>query len=188
MPATTTSASCFDYWGKARPASDSAASCHLLAYHCLDVAAVGAAYLQAAPGLHRWLCEALGVPRESDLVAWLSFWLCLHDLGKFSEAFQGQRAALFESLRGRCPARAYNVRHDTLGRVVWSELLEQVAIDDDWLGPLTEDHLEGLGAWVRAVTGHHGQPPKSDRILLEHHFDEAHDSAAILAFVREARR
>ena len=173
------------YWGKARPVEGSTAGVHLLPYHCLDVAAVGAAYLEAAPGFRRWLAINLGVESEPDLVAWASFWLCLHDLGKFSEAFQGQRPDVFERLRGRAPAKEYNVRHDTLGRVVWTELLEQVALDDEWLGPLTDDH--GLGAWVRAVTGHHGQPPKSDRIHLGHHFDETHDSAAILAFVREVK-
>lgn len=33
------------YWGKARP-GEAAARCHLLAYHCLDVTAVGIEALQ----------------------------------------------------------------------------------------------------------------------------------------------
>ena len=177
----------WNYWGKARPAEGSTAAFHLLPYHCLDVAAVGAAYLDAAPGLRRWLCDKLGAASDADLVAWLSFWLCLHDLGKFAEAFQGQRPDLFLRLRGRYPCLEYNVRHDTLGRVVWTELLEQIAIDGNWLGPLTEDHDRGLSAWVRAVTGHHGQPPKSDPIRFEHHFDKADDASAIVAFVHEVK-
>jgi CRISPR-associated endonuclease/helicase Cas3 len=177
----------WNYWGKARPAEGCAAAFHLLPYHCLDVAAVGAAYLDAAPGLRRWLTNTLGVAEESDLVDWVSFWLCLHDLGKYSEAFQSQRPDVFELMRGRAPILNYAMRHDTLGRVVWTELLEQVAIDDDWLGPRTEDCDRGLRAWARAVTGHHGQPPKSDPIRLEHHFNKTQDSAAILAFVREVK-
>ena len=177
----------FRYWGKARPSAEATARCHLLPYHCLDVAAVGAAYLEAAPALRAWLANSLGLCSQESLVAGVSFWLCLHDLGKFSEAFQGQRPDLFDDLRGRSPTIEYRVRHDTLGWVVWTELLEQVAIDDEWLGPSTEDHLGALRAWARAVTGHHGQPPKSDRIRLGHHFDEAHDGPAILAFVSEVR-
>ena len=175
------------YWGKARPVEGASAAFHLLPYHCLDVAAVAAGYLAATPGLRRWLANKLGVASEEALVAWVSFWLCLHDLGKFSEAFQGQSARVFESLRGRPPRKEYNERHDTLGRVAWTKLVEQTALDEAWLGPQTADHLPGLNAWVRAVTGHHGQPPKSDNIHFGHHFDETHDSAAIVAFVRDAK-
>lgn len=177
----------WNYWGKARPVEGSAAAFHLLPYHCLDVAAVGAAYLDAAPGMRRWLCDKLGAASEADLVAWLSFWLCLHDLGKYAEAFQSQRPDLFQRLRGRSPRLEYNVRHDTLGRVVWTELLEQIAVDEEWLGPCTEDHDRGLRAWVHAVTGHHGQPPKVDRIRFEHHFDKTEDRAAIVAFVGQVK-
>jgi len=175
------------YWGKARPTDSASAAFHLLPYHCLDVAAVAATYLAAAPGLRGWLAKSLGVTSEDTLVAWVSFWLCLHDLGKFSEAFQGQRADLFERLRGRPPRLPYTERHDTLGWVAWRDLLEQPSIDEAWLGPQTEDCLQGMNAWVRAVTGHHGQPPKSDPIHLTHHFDESHDGPAIVAFVRDAK-
>lgn len=174
------------YWGKAKPSDGLQASLHLLPYHCLDVAAVGSAYLAAAPGFRRWLGAELGVASDDDLAAWLSFWLCLHDLGKFSEAFQGQRVDLFGRMRGRAPRLPYNERHDTLGWVAWRELLEQPAVDEGWLGPQTEDHLQGLDAWARAVTGHHGQPPKSDPIRFGHHFDEPHDGPAIVAFAQDA--
>lgn len=127
----------WNYWGKARPVEGSAAAFHLLPYHCLDVAAVGTAYLDAAPGLRRWLTSEIGAACEKELVAWVSFWLCLHDLGKFSEAFQSQRAELFEHLRGRPPRNAYNERHDTLGRVAWTKVVEQTALDEAWLGPQT---------------------------------------------------
>lgn len=178
----------WNYWGKARPGEDSAAQFHLLPYHCLDVAAVAAAYLEAAPGLRRWLTGTLAVASEDALVAWVSFWLCLHDLGKFSEAFQSQRADLFKDLRGRPPRKAYNERHDTLGRVAWTNVVEQTALDEAWLGPQTDEYLLGLNAWVHAVAGHHGQPPKPGNIHFGHHFDESHDRPAITAFVREAKQ
>ena len=127
----------WNYWGKARPGEESVAQFHLLPYHCLDVAAVAAAYLEAAPGLRRWLTGTLGVASEEALVAWVSFWPFLHDLGKFSEAFQSQRADLFRDLRGRPPRKAYNERHDTLGRVSWTKVVEQTALDKALLGPQT---------------------------------------------------
>ena len=177
----------WNYWGKARPAEGSTVAFHLLPYHCLDVAAVGTAYLDAAPGLRRWLANTLGVASETDLVSWVSFWLCLHDLGKFAEAFQSQRADLFKDLRGRPPRKAYNERHDTLGRVAWTKVVEQTALDDAWLGTQTDEYLLGLNAWVRAVTGHHGQPPKPGNIHFGHHFDESQDRPAIVAFVQAAK-
>ncbi|MBE2243857.1 MAG: CRISPR-associated helicase Cas3' [Burkholderiaceae bacterium] len=175
------------YWGKATRSESTPALLHLLPYHCLDVAAVGSAYLAGAPKLRSWLAAEFGIASEDDLVAWLAFWLCLHDLGKYSEAFQGQRADLFARLRGRAPRLPYNERHDTLGSVAWRELLEQPAVDEGWMGPRTEDLLQGLDAWVRAVTGHHGQPPKSDRIYFGHHFDVAHDSVSIVDFVQDTK-
>lgn len=177
----------WNYWGKARPTADASAAFHRLPYHCLDVAAVGSAYLSSTPSLRGWLARELGAANEDDLVSWTSFWLCLHDLGKFSEAFQGQRDDLFNALRGRAPRMPYKERHDTLGWVVWRELLEPRAVDEAWLGPQTEDRLQGLDAWVRAVTGHHGQPPKSDRTSFDHHFDKAHDGPAIVEFVRDTK-
>ena len=67
------------YWGKARPVADSSGpDHHLLAFHCLDVAAVGRAYLRRAPGLLRWIQERLRTSCEEELseeavIAWLAF-------------------------------------------------------------------------------------------------------------------
>jgi CRISPR-associated endonuclease/helicase Cas3 len=175
--------SIWHYWGKARPDDASRARYHLLPYHCLDVAAVGVAYLRAVPHLRQWFMQALGLTDDDALLAWVMFWLALHDLGKFSESFQSQRADVFEELRHRAPTpgKAYDVRHDTLGQAAWRELLEDQAIADAWLGADTEDNLGGLRAWVRAVTGHHGQPPRHDAYFCRH-FDPADDREAILEF------
>ena len=48
------------YWGKARP-DDSAALCHLLAHHSLDVAAVGIEALQRLPALRGLFETRLGL-------------------------------------------------------------------------------------------------------------------------------
>lgn len=90
----------FHYWGKARPVDGQSAAYHLLPYHCLDVAAVGKAYLSQSPVLLRTCCDLLKCSEEAFL-SWAAFWLALHDLGKFSEAFQSQREDLIKTLKGR---------------------------------------------------------------------------------------
>lgn len=91
------SRSYFRYWGKAKPQDGGAAQFHLLPYHCLDVAAVGLQYLRRAPALRRLLCQQLHWKDEAALEGWVAFWLTMHDLGKFSEAFQSQRPVHLQS-------------------------------------------------------------------------------------------
>lgn len=174
----------YRYWGKARPSVGSEAKCHLLPYHCLDVAAVGRVFLERAAGLRRWLCSAMDADEET-LLRWVSFWLALHDLGKFSDAFQHQCPEAVAALRGKLPdsIRTYSVRHDTLGMVFWSQSLIDRVIDEEWFGPHTDDYQDGLHAWMRAVTGHHGQPPLGDgEIAWTHHFSKTVDAPAIHQF------
>ncbi|MGH8729207.1 MAG: CRISPR-associated helicase Cas3' [Burkholderiales bacterium] len=179
----------FRYWGKARPVTDHGPVFHALPYHSLDVAAVGVEYLRRASSVRHLLVQALRIKSDAALEGWVAFWLALHDLGKFSEAFQSQRADLFEDLRGRPPdtSKSYRVRHDTLGMLFWSAKLAELAADEAWFGPDTESHLYGLDYWMRAVTGHHGQPPKEAAEFWEQHFDSVQDRAAIFAFVARIR-
>lgn len=180
----------FRYWGKARPQEGSGPGYHLLPYHCLDVAAVGREYLRRTPSLRAFLLHTLRIDDEAALEGWLAFWLALHDIGKFSEAFQSQKPELFLELRGREPDRAkcYRLRHDTLGMLFWKDVLGQAAIDEEWFGPETEFSSEGLDCWARSVTGHHGQPPQENGDFWEQHFDRKEDRAAILEFVIDVRR
>jgi CRISPR-associated endonuclease/helicase Cas3 len=107
----------YKYWGKAKPSSENAAQHHLLPYHCLDVAAVGMEYLSLDEGLSRHFCNLLACKKE-EWIKWAAFWLVLHDLGKFSEAFQYQKPELFTALQGREPnsEKQYTERHDSLGQ------------------------------------------------------------------------
>jgi len=107
---------------------------HLLPYHCLDVAACGVAYLGRASSLRRMLCDRLGMV-AGQLERWLAFWLALHDLGKFSTAFQGQRNDILLTLQQRESRHGYSIRHDTLGLVYWTAVLEDQAVDEGWFGP-----------------------------------------------------
>lgn len=150
----------FQYWGKAKkdPQAEGP-DYHLLPYHCLDVAAVGVEYLSQHDSLSRFFCEQLSCSKE-DWLNWAGFWLALHDLGKFSEAFQSQKPELFEQLQSRepNPEKPYSERHDSLGQWYWNDRLADQVIDEGWF---IGAHHESLDCWVRAVTGHHGQPPKA---------------------------
>ena len=177
-----------NYWGKARPPNGEGEPYHLLPYHCLDVAAVAYAFVGRHPSFRQHLMVATKIETEEGLLAWLAFWVALHDMGKFSEAFQGQRSDLFAALRGREPraAKSYRLRHDSLGMLFWREVLSEVVTDQAWFGPETELLLEGLNWWARAVTGHHGQPPETSTGWGQH-FDKRDDREAILQFVAELR-
>lgn len=178
----------FRYWGKARPPSGGAEPYHLLPYHCLDVAAVAYVYVSRHPSFRQRLMNITGIDSEEQLLVWLAFWAALHDLGKFSEAFQGQRPDLFACLHGREPrsAKPYRLRHDSLGMLFWKDVLSDEAADRHWFGSQTEFHLEGLDWWARAVMGHHGQPPEASTGWVQH-FDKHDDKAAIFEFVDELR-
>ena len=47
----------FRYWGKANPADPHEHQWHPLAYHCLDVAAVGLEYLNRESVISNWFCD-----------------------------------------------------------------------------------------------------------------------------------
>lgn len=177
------------YWGKARPAiaSPSSPQWHLLPHHCLDVAAVGVEALQRLPTVRHRFATALQLS-ETQVTAWVGFWLALHDLGKFSEAFQSQCPDVFEHLRQRAPdpAKPYGLRHDSLGMLFWKEVLCDQVIAQAWFGEHSEELAHGLDCWARACTGHHGQPPTEGGHWSQH-FDKLHDRAAALAFVESAR-
>ncbi|MCC7083149.1 MAG: CRISPR-associated endonuclease Cas3'', partial [Burkholderiales bacterium] len=180
----------FRYWGKADPVYPGDPKWHPLAYHCLDVAAVGREYLRRNPRLRALITQFLDAPDTSGIEDWLIFCLALHDLGKFSEAFQSQRADLFLQLRGRAPnpAKSYRIRHDTLGMLFWKGVLRTMALDGGWYGAYTEDILDGVDYWFRAVTGHHGQPPHEGTEYWSQHFDTEYDRSAICAFVAEVQQ
>lgn len=174
------------YWGKARAQTDGPA-CHLLTFHSLDVAAVGLAYVRAAPGLRQSLQSLMGNAEPEALLSWVTFWLSLHDLGKFSISFQGQVPDLVRRLQGSLPAALglHGVRHDSLGLWLWTTALQPIADEEAWFGSDPET-ADGTQFWVRAVMGHHGQPPIEESRSFSSHF-RAQDVHAGVAFAKAAR-
>ena len=173
----------FLYWGKAKPGLDGAAAFHSLPLHCLDVAATALVYVRQTAPLKNLLMQSFAFTSEAELESWLIFWLALHDVGKFSAAFQSQRFDLLQQLNPAASPHVYTLRHDSLGMVFWDELLQETAIPQGWFGDKAEDYQDGLNFWMRAVTGHHGAPPKENHISLSQHTDQNRDYAAVLAFI-----
>ena len=84
-------ASYFRYWGKADPNYPGDPKWHPLVYHCLDVAAVAAAWWDANPTISRTFSatfERSGDSAANQLRAWVLFFVALHDLGKLDVRFQ----------------------------------------------------------------------------------------------------
>ncbi|PUA30067.1 MAG: hypothetical protein B0W54_05945 [Cellvibrio sp. 79] len=167
----------FQYWGKAKkdPQAEGA-DYHLLPYHCLDVAAVGYVLLDSKKPLCQQLAAQLQVEPEW-LQSWFSFCLVLHDLGKFFRAFQNLAPDMSPLLVASHPRCIYSERHDTLGIMLWLDVLGKKN-----LIPIEYD--QSFVQWLEVVCGHHGKPPKKDiRSIRAYLLDEDEQAAAL--FVRD---
>lgn len=127
---------------------------HPLLFHTFDVGIVARELWQS--GLHgairRFFVTELGISEQETLLAWLSFFIALHDTGKASPAFirQDQKAQeelqqlgfLFRYVNKKCP-------HGAITAYVLADLLRTVSGDNKFLGVFGR----ALGI---AVGGHHG--------------------------------
>lgn len=151
-------------WGKSGSIEKNELDYHLLVYHCLDVAAVGKVLLEKDDLLVQKFIHATGLGKE-DTISLVSFFLAVHDLGKFSERFQFLNPELFKKLRGRESAKDYIVHHDSMGFLLWYKVWPE-AWRQNWLGlDSTVDKYnwqDVLIPWIKAVVGHHGRPPLPD--------------------------
>jgi CRISPR-associated endonuclease/helicase Cas3 len=150
-------------WGKSLSSEGDNLDYHLLVYHCLDVAAVGTILLKDDKLLLQKFKEHIPL-NDEQIISLISFYLSIHDLGKFSERFQNLQPDLLVSLRGHDSNRSYNLRHDSMGFYLW-KMIWQNAWDENWLclDKSTFDSFDWndlILPWIKSVTGHHGNPPK----------------------------
>jgi len=170
----------YRYWGKWNKVDG---SYHLLPYHCLDVAAVGFHILHPTTRRNQDISRSTGISPE--LVQYLFVViLLLHDLGKFSTAFQGLIEALFLKLFKDKQKKEYSERHDTLGFILWREVIKNEIVDQN---PKLAKMLETI---IKAGCGHHGIPPNEsaqggNAILRCDRFFDQSDIAAASAYVQE---
>lgn len=135
----------YQYWGKARRAETGGRICHLLAYHCLDVAAVADAWWRADGALRGAMARSSGLAEE-PLGAILRFFCALHDLGKWDVRFQGKVPEIAASLHprgGECLQAPYD--HGQGGYAAFVRA--------------NGDLPENAYRWMQAVAGHHGSLP-----------------------------
>ncbi len=171
IQSASSDSSIYYYWGKARQKDKNGPACHLLPYHCLDVAAVGEVLLEQ----HLYLLkhfEALFHLPAKVLKPWLIFMLATHDLGKFAESFQQLCPDLRQEWWGHIKKTAYDFRHDSLGYLLWHDrkgIRSFLSREEklSWSIPKHVDisllYQKILKIWLQPVTGHHGLPPKVRR-------------------------
>jgi CRISPR-associated endonuclease/helicase Cas3 len=134
----------YSFWGKARRYENGDFGWHPIAYHSLDVAAVGSVLLRDQPMLD---IEATFHPLLLTLLAW-------HDIGKFTRSFQCKVERLWPPALGEFRPVSAPHGHDTAGYGLLILPLEDVTEQ------LMPNWRNGGRAMLRAVCGHHGRPPR----------------------------
>lgn len=178
----------YRYWGKTEK---NGTRFHLLPYHCLDVAAVGWLLLDPEKPLCQRIARQLEVTPEL-LRRWFTFFLSLHDIGKFAVVFQGLVPGLSSDLVKLNDRKKYTERHDSLGYCLWNDeggLRDRLEAEDTWLAhcPNSRQLRWTLDVWMQIVTGHHGIPPKTFGLYLSQHFDKQDEEAAWHYFLAVSR-
>jgi CRISPR-associated endonuclease/helicase Cas3 len=182
----------FQYWGKARrDITQPGADFHLLAYHSLDVAAVGARLLEPQKSLTKDLASFLDLTPE-QLQVIFAFALSLHDLGKFASAFQKLYPNTSAQLLKPICRKEYdgrNYRHDRMGLFFWNSIKTEVLLKKlnvECLSPREKGYVsDTLMVLMDCVLGHHGQPIDTDSPRSIRHFTELHNTEAAQLFAQQ---
>lgn len=152
------------YWGKTNIDADNESEpYHLLAYHCLDVAACGYYIVKNNIfGMRNILseCDINGQDAE-NFITWI---FSIHDIGKFARGFQKYASFPESPLVPPISGVAALERHDSLGFYLWENLFEAWCRNDNDIipGVTIEERRKfesALNTWILMSTGHHGIPP-----------------------------
>lgn len=152
------------YWGKtSKVTSTKIKPYHLLAYHCLDVAACGYYIIKNNIFNSRDILEECNII-DKDAERWMIWLLASHDIGKFARGFQRYASFPDTPLVPPVSTIAAFERHDTLGFYLWGKISDAwqegnndiiAGIDPENRGSFTS----ALNIWMQISTGHHGIPP-----------------------------
>jgi len=123
-----------------------------LAFHSLDVAAVGEALLTTHDKLGRHLAKLLGMSQE-EAVSFAVYLLSLHDVGKFAKKFQAKVPLLFPPcFSDDAAAERSSYDHGAGGLRLFDSKTCLFHICDP-------AQTKKWRVFISAVTGHHGAPP-----------------------------
>lgn len=152
------------YWGKTdKSTKNIICNYHLLAYHCLDVAACGKYIIKNN------IFNSCNILKECNISGtnaenWIIWFLTSHDIGKFARGFQ--KYAEFPDSPLVSPISGVSVfeRHDSLGFYLWGKLFEAWSSGSNeiiaGIEPENRARFESaLNSWMLISTGHHGIPP-----------------------------
>ncbi|AFJ48141.1 CRISPR-associated helicase/endonuclease Cas3 [Shimwellia blattae] len=181
--ATIPDADFLHYWGKTNRTPDDkhSAPYHLLAWHCLDVAACGHYMVRNNLFQAREMLAACGLTGQ-DAENWIIWLLACHDIGKFARGFQRYAAFPGTPLVPPLAGVAAMERHDSLGFYLWQTLFSAWCNQENQLladsAPENRRRYKSaLTTWMQIATGHHGIPPDT----LENKSALAFDAADIRA-------
>jgi len=167
----------YSYWGKAQK---DGAGYHLLPYHCLDVAAVAAAWWESSPTIRRAFLNNNDLTSDSAR-AWMLFFISLHDYGKVDIRFQYRvkeawqslypDAGVYSSLPSFTECKDYF--HGSGGLFWFREdnlVMLGLPSDDsdsslsflDFPNESGSEKWQSWKTWIEAVTGHHGHIRRSE--------------------------
>jgi CRISPR-associated endonuclease/helicase Cas3 len=148
-----------DFWGKARPNDRAGSGTHSIAYHSLDVAAVGAELIACDQDVLKRIATAVGV-ELGQLTSVLPFLLSLHDIGKYARVFQAKSpnhwpVAALGPYREIAPGNSHVVTGFQM-LVRFSETGSARNIFETVMPGWSASERKVL---FRALAGHHGRPP-----------------------------
>lgn len=164
------------FWGKAQPAEDGGSAWHPVAFHLIDVAATADALLATRPTTREQGARLLGLTTDELRSLVVSFAL-VHDIGKFSKAFQSKRPDLWPAcLDGTDPRRVASSqhRHTHDGWLLWQE-----GMGEEFAAAVWPDSRGSLAPLALAAFGHHGRPiPSQDARTINSVFGQPALAAA----------
>jgi CRISPR-associated endonuclease/helicase Cas3 len=142
------------FWAKSE-GSEQEPPFHPILYHLIDVAAAAEAILQTETSRIKRIAARLHVDPAALSTVMIRL-IALHDIGKFSRAFQAKRPDLWPSILGAIEPRAPDIPHTDIG-------FQLLTHDNFEIYPMVASMLP---AWrralamrlVAAVSGHHGEP------------------------------
>ena len=196
----------FRYWGKARKSDvpeleykGNEKGCHLLAYHCLDVAAVALQWWRGSANIRRIFSYQTGLS-EHHTQAWLLFFIALHDYGKYDFRFQLKAPDVWRQVNRGLSAKETRLAkreisdfwHGPAG-LYWfyQDWQHRFLCDDDDFLQAEDDNESWLAwlSWLAPVVGHHGSvADQSDKEKKEFAILPHQASKELLQTIREHRQ